>query len=506
MSASDSLAPPPRSESMPVRIVRTLLPLVIIGLGVFGAIAIYGFREAPQPKEIVELPPLVKTIPLAAHTSGLTIEIDGLVVPHREVLISAEIPGRIISKESIVKPGNFVTQGQRLLAIDPRDYELDKERLGKEYRQAETIIDEMEVELTTAQEMQALANEDLKLQEREVERLQKLFKVVSESEVDQAKRALVASKNTEAQFRNQVRMIQTKRTRLETAKELITSQLEKAERDLARTSIEAPIDGVIIEEMVEQDSFVQKGASLVTIEDTSAVEVRCQLRMEELYWLWRQQASAPGADEASGMKRDYQIPKTPATIIYQVGRERFAWQGVLSRFDGIGLDEKTRTMPCRVLVANPRDVTCLDGRSDTAGPPALVRGMYVTVKLHAQPRSTLWSVPELALRPGSNLDVDHRNSPNAIWVVRAGKNEGEQLLHIVPVEVAGLADNNVVLHDAEDVLRAEDQVVVTPLAEARQDLPVRFEDAKPAEASPAEATPMESADPISTQPAPKSEG
>ena len=156
---------------------------------------------------------------------------------------------------------------------------------------------------------------------------------------------------------------------------------------------------------------MQKGAKLVTIEDTSAVEVRCQLRMEELYWLWRQQDSAPGADAASGMQRDYQIPKTPATIIYQVGRERFAWQGVLSRFDGIGLDEKTRTMPCRVLVSNPRDVTCLDPRSDSAGPPALVRGMYVTVKLHAQPRSTLWSVPELALRPGSNLGDDHRNSP-----------------------------------------------------------------------------------------------
>ena len=50
MSASDSLAPRPRAESLPVRIVRTLLPLLIIGLGMFGAIAIYGLAPRHSPR------------------------------------------------------------------------------------------------------------------------------------------------------------------------------------------------------------------------------------------------------------------------------------------------------------------------------------------------------------------------------------------------------------------------------------------------------------------------
>lgn len=479
MSASDGLATPrSAADSLPVRIVRSLVPLLIVGLGIFGAFALYGLRATPQPKEIVELPPLVKTVALASHTSGLTIEIDGLVVPHREVLISAEIPGRIIAKDGIVKPGNFVSKGQRLLTIDPRDFELDKERLSKEYRQAETILSEMEVELANATELKELAAEDLELQRREVKRLEKLSKVISESEFDQAKRAEVAARNTEAQFRNQIRMIETKRARLESGKELVAAQLEKAERDLGRTSIEAPIDGVIIKEMVEQDSFVQKGTALVTIEDTSAVEVRCQLRMEELYWLWRQQAADPTTNTDPASQRDYQIPQTPATIIYQIGRERFAWQGVLSRFDGIGLDEKTRTMPCRVLVPNPRDVRCLDRQTSAApiaGPPALVRGMYVSVKLHTKPQCALWRVPEAALRPGNSLGDRDTQSLSAIWVVRKSPDAKQDLLKVVPVEVAGMEGSDVVLHVADDQLQTGEQVVITPLAEARPDLPIRLE-------------------------------
>ena len=46
-----------------------------------------------------------------------------------------------------------------------------------------------------------------------------------------------------------------------------------------------------------------------------------------------------------------------------------------------------------------------------------------------------------------------------------------------------MADNNVVLHVATDALHPDDQVVITPLAEARQNLPVRLEAVKPGETS-----------------------
>ena len=51
---------------------------------------------------------------------------------------------------------------------------------------------------------------------------------------------------------------------------LTETMLERAQLDLGRTRISAPVSGVVVEEMVEAESFVSKGSPLVTIEDTSA--------------------------------------------------------------------------------------------------------------------------------------------------------------------------------------------------------------------------------------------
>ena len=77
-------------------------------------------------------------------------------------------------------------------------------------------------------------------------------------------------------------MLQAKKPRLTSAIKLIDVRLEQAELDLKRTKVTAPIDGMVVVESVEENAYVQKGTPLVTIEDTSAVEVRCHLRMDEL--------------------------------------------------------------------------------------------------------------------------------------------------------------------------------------------------------------------------------
>jgi multidrug efflux pump subunit AcrA (membrane-fusion protein) len=447
---------------------------LIVSLGVAGAIWLARLKPTPDSVPVVKTDPLVETTPLEAHHAGLTVDVEGVVVPYREVTISAEIAGRVQNKEERVKPGHFVRRGERLLELDPRDYELDKERLAKEYKQAGTMIDELDVEVENTKTLLDLAKRDLELQMHEVERIKGLSGVISASEFDKAKRAELAARNTLAGFENQLRMIATKRVRMESGQELVGAQLEKAERDLARTTVESPIDGVIIEEMVEQDSYVQKGANLLLIEDTSAVEVRCQLRMDELYWLWRQQPSEPavGEDET---EQGYQIPHTPATIIYEVAGERFAWQGVLSRFDGIGLDEKTRTIPCRVLVKNPRSAQKIDAHNQPVEksfvrPPALVRGMYVTVLLHADPQVSLFRIPQTALRPMlSRANGSEGSSLNAIWIVRDGK------LIIEPVSVAGVTGDDIILSDDAGRLHAGEPIVITPLAEPASGMPVRVE-------------------------------
>jgi multidrug efflux pump subunit AcrA (membrane-fusion protein) len=400
---------------------------------------------------------MVETIIVVPHEGGLDIDVDGVVVPFREIDLSAEVSGRIAKRCELCRAGTYVTKGAALIEIDARDYEHEAERLRRELAQAAVSLDELDVEVTNAQSLLKLSKEQLALQRRELERQQSLAgkRIVTDSELDAAKRNELSALNAAMTLSNELQLLGTRRNRLESAQALCQSQLAKAELDLKRTKVAAPIDGVIIREMVEEDSYVQKGTSLVKLEDTSAVEVKCSLRMEDLYWLWCQSPTAP----EPGPTRDYQLPPAPVTIIYELGGRRYQWSGVLSRFDGIGVDERTRTVPCRVLVAKPREVVVKDpgqGQPSPIGPPALVRGMFVTVHVHAQPRMSLFSIPQTAVQPG-----------NTVWRVSDGK------LSIVPIRVATTMNDRVLVYADGSGLEPGTKLVSSPLALATDGMAVR---------------------------------
>jgi len=437
--------------------VRIVLPLLIVGGGIAGFIALSKTRDIPVRAAEQDLPPLVETVTAETYTGSLDITVDGVVVPFREVDLSAEVAGRLVKKGAECEAGHFVKAGTLLFEVDPSDYELEIRRLQEELNQAEVAIQEADVEVENSQGLIALAEEDLDLQRKELQRTEGLAgrSAVTNSEFDKVKRSEISARNALRLLRNQMQLSKTRRLRQERARDLVVAQLDRAKLDLDRTAVKAPFDGVIVMESAEKDSYVQKGTSLVKLEDTSAVEIKCSLRVEELYWLWQQSDGNPEADAGTR----YRIPRTPVTVVYSLAGRAYTWEGHLSRYDGIGFDELTRTIPCRVVVDNPRDVKdtgAKAGSTQIQGPPALVRGMYVSIKLHAQPRVKLLSIPERALRPG-----------NVVWYV------SNDLLRIEPVHVAETIDERVLLHGDTTELATGDAVVVSPLTFARNGMPVR---------------------------------
>lgn len=434
------------------------MPLLILGGGIAGFIVLSKTREVPVRAAEKDLPPLVETAVAESFTGSLDITVDGVVVPFREVDLSAEVSGRIIQKAAECEAGRFVTEGTLLYKIDPSDYELEIRRLQEELNQADVAIQEADVEIENSAGLIELAEEDLALQRQELRRTTGLAgrSAVTEAELDKVKRSEVSARNALRLLRNQSQLAMTRKLRQERAKDLVVAQLERAKLDLERTTVTAPFDGVIVSKSAERDSFVQKGTVLVTVEDTSAVEIKCNLRVEELYWLWQQ---STGSDAADDPGRNYRIPPTPVTVIYTVGGRGYAWAGELSRYDGIGFDEQTRTIPCRVVVDDPRgvkDLGATEGSERIQGPAALVRGMYVSIKLHAKPQLELLSIPERALRPG-----------NVIWFIKG------DILRIEPVHVAETIDEMVLLHGGTTELSQGDPVVTSPLTFARDGMAVR---------------------------------
>jgi hypothetical protein len=168
---------------------------------------------------------------------------------------------------------------------------------------------------------------------------------------------------------------------------------------------------------------------------------------------------------------DYQLPRAEVTVLWELGRRQFAWRGRLDRYDGIGVNEQTRTVPCRVVVEEPRRVMVVNNGDPrdltpaTGGPPALVRGMYVRVRIHCQPNTPLVRLPERAIRPG-----------NTIWLLRDGK------LVFEKVQVATLDHEMAILDAAGGSIAPGDKVVVSALAHAHAGMEVKEETPAPAQA------------------------
>jgi hypothetical protein len=130
------------------------------------------------------------------------------------------------------------------------------------------------------------------------------------------------------------------------------------------------------------------------------------------------------------------------------------WRGTLDRFDGIGLDERTRTVPCTVVVENP----IAEGPQ---GRHALVRGTYVKCRIviaadqMVDQGKKFVRFPEVAVQPGGY-----------VWLSRDGKLERkpvEIVDHVASETDAGMQDF-VVVQLTDTSIQPGERVIVSPMA------------------------------------------
>ncbi len=416
---SDSRAIPAVRTSRPKKkrygqliLFNLVVPLCLLGLGAFVLIRLGTVEPAERPDpdltrigRLKSLPPVrvVELESLQSTGQQLRLKVDGTVVPYRESRVAAEVAGKIVFKADECEAGSYVTKGQLLMRIDPTDHELEVQRLTRLREQEYQALSEVDQEMVNSKRLIDVATQDVELQAREVKRQQSMPKgFASRAEIDQASRALLASKQQLVTSQNQLDLLKKRRVRLESSERLAATQLKLAEINLQRTEIRAPIEGVIVNEDADLNTFVSRGSMLVTIEDTSKVEVATSLRMDQLYWVLNQNDAT-----ARDLSRGYDLPETPALIEYEMsGRTDmvYRWKGRLLSYDGIGVDSATRTVPVRVVVDNPTEYIDANGQvHNQSSGSALVRGMFVRVNLLIKPKSSLVAIPARALQPGNRV-------------------------------------------------------------------------------------------------------
>ena len=431
---------------------RYLTSALILGSAIGLLVAMKFMWKAPEESDNDNSVQIVSVFAAQEFTGQLEIEVSGLVEPHREIEMASQVAGDVQEKSEACCAGNFVRAGTPLLTIDSTSYDLALQRTQAEKAQAEASIVELEQELSNLNTSIQLVQNEYDLQLKEFERKMRAGAALSASERDQAKRSLNTAERQLTELKNNRQLSESRRARLQTAIDLSIVRLKEAQLNKDRCVFKAPFDGVVVSDPVERGDYVSMGETVLVFEDTDKVDVTCNLRFEQLQQIVKYQI--PDSRFTREPHAAYQLPPTAVDILRNTEDGRTTtWSGMLSRFDGIGVDVQTKMIPCRVIVDDP---VSMEGDRGNA----LVRGMFVTVNIpldvFVAEGESLLTFPAIALRPG-----------NRVWTVVDGKlvPRKVEILDRKNTDAADPRQRMVVARISSDLIKAGDMIVTSPLAQ-----------------------------------------
>lgn len=289
--------------------------------------------DVPRPVAAVDVVPLQP----GSHTVNLTSE--GIVQSRREVALAAEVAGRVISVSPSLIEGGRVKQGDILATIDDADYQVALERAKSAVAEAE-----LSIEQESARGVQALRD----------------WQKLGRGEAP----ALVLRKP----------QIAAAEARLASAR----AEVERALRDIRRTSITAPFCGRVRKAHLEEGSFVNPGAAVAEIYSDEDVEVRLPFSL---------------ADYAQSLQE--QTPPFPVQAM--IAGKAEVWQAELDRLEG----EIDRATLSGYAIARIQP-------NEQGKFPAV--GLFVRAHLSGKTLDNVVEIPRAALRGAHD-----------VWVLEEGK-------------------------------------------------------------------------------------
>lgn len=332
-------------------IFRTLVAIILILL-VGGGISLLLVWTGPEttPKDKSSSAKIVQTIPLVPQTRAVAVSAHGAVVPSRKVIIKPQVSGQAIWQSESMTMGGHVLEGDELLRIDPKDYELALAEVKADLEQARF---EREVESG-----------------RQVIAKREWSELRSDLNMEDVNQSLVLR---EPHLR-----------RAEALMVKATNDIEGAELQLSRTVIRAPFNAMVVEESVEIGQLLSPGSEICELVGTDEFWIQVTLPFSELKWIQFPDENHSGAE---------------AYVILDMGEdEPVKWQGKVLRLLS-DLDPLGRMARLIVTVQDPLGI-----RSGGNKLPLLL-GSYVQVKVNAGELENTLRIPRSALHEGDNIWV-----------------------------------------------------------------------------------------------------
>ena len=361
--------------------------IMTIAVLFFAVIVAYGLvKSAPTPDQFTraESTTSIRVLEVNRERVRLEVSSQGSVMPYKESELIPEVNGRVSWMSPNLLPGGYFTKDEVLLRIDNSDYR-------------------SKVARSRAGLSRSLAEEELA--RFELGRMEELVK-----------KKLTSQSSLETVLRNHriaEAVLQDSRI-----------ALEQAARDLQRTEIKAPYDGLVRSEKVDLGQYVSRGMVIASIYAAQYAEVRLPLADKQLAYL----------DLPLGHRGELAAEVAPEVLLFtDYGGKHYEWIGKLVRTEA-EIDSKSRMVTAVVRVNN----------NDNVDQPDLPIGLFVNARIKGRWAEGVVTIPRAALRNQSKvLVVDKDNR-----------------LHYRNVEILRFESDNVIVSDG---LESGDVVNISPL-------------------------------------------
>jgi RND family efflux transporter MFP subunit len=353
------------------KLQRALLIVAIFVVAGGGAFMLGKMKPPPQTRDLPDPAPLVEVMTLEAYDANFRIASQGTVRPRTETVLSAEVSGAIVSISPKFVAGGVFAAGEELMRIDPTNYEVDVAR-------AEATLKQRQIEFDGAEQLRSQGYR-------------------AESEYASAAAALAAAE----------------------------ADLVNAARNLERTSINLPYEGIVRSKDADLGQYVNPGTRLGVTFATDIAEVRLPLTDQDLAFI-----ELPGAAD---VRRTGGAAGPVVTLSAVQQGEVREWTASIVRTEGV-VDEKSRVTYAVAQIDDPYRLDIRDARDS-----ALPMGTFVTADIEGTTVASVVRVPRIALRTNSQLmvvdeedrlqlrDVDVMRADAEFAYLRGGAVAGERI-------------------------------------------------------------------------------
>lgn len=385
---------------MKLKVNKYTIAALIVFLAIAISLGLNVFKPRARKAKPSPTVPVVTTVRLSPSTETVHIEAYGEIVPAKRIEVFAQVEGKVIGVHPDLVPGGTIKKGERIIQIDPKDYEL-------EVRARKALVSEARLALRMERAQQRIAQREWEVT------------------------------GTETSKGNQDRSLALREPQIES----VLANLDAAESALAaarlakaRTTITSPFNALVLEKSIDLGHLVNRQRSVATLAGTDEFWVQVSVPANRLKWI-----RFPGAREKTG---------SPAEVFMDTDKgQRLVRKAMVYKLIG-ELDPKGKM--ARVLLRLPdplrlsnslrqKNSTDPSGRPARKGDIALL-GSFVKVSIEAGSLDGVYPVPRKALRDNNRVWVLSRKSTLEIrdveiaWhrkddlLVSSGLNPGDRLI------------------------------------------------------------------------------